>query len=265
MSENKKISDLICDSAFEKRIGEGGNYCEETLGGLRIERIIVREGDGAFAPQRRAGRYVSIHSRDVCELSLAEERELIDAVAREISAFGGKEGKILAVGIGNPEFTADSLGQRFIEKINLREGGRLCAIRVDVAERTGLDTSDLIASVCATVKPSLVAVVDSLVTKSESRLSRTIQLSEGGISPGSGLGAVKKEISKQTLGFPVVAIGAPTVIDADLMLADRLARFGGGAISDGLFGGLLLTSHSVDFMVERLAYVLARAVESAFG
>lgn len=264
MQENKRSSDLVCDCDFEKRIGGGSNYSEESFGCFKIERITLEDGMGASFGGIRSGRYVSIHSRDVCSLSLFEESELIKALGREISSFGSGEGRVLAVGIGNPEFTADSLGQKFIERIEVREGGRLCALRADVAERTGIETSEIVASVCAALKPDLVVVVDSLVTKSDKRLGKTIQLSDAGISPGSGLGASKKEINRDTVGSPVLAIGAATVIDADLMLADRLARFGDEAILQELTGGLLLTPHSVDFTVERLAYILARAVGSAF-
>jgi spore protease len=96
-----------------------------------------------------------------------------------------------------------------------------------VLGKTGMETVEIIKGVVEQVKPAAVIVIDALASRRLSRLGCTVQISDSGISPGSGVGNTRKEISQKTLGVPVVAIGVPTVVDAATMAADAICRFSG--------------------------------------
>ena len=134
--------------------------------------------------------------------------------------------KGLIVGLGNLNITPDSLGPRVVDKVivtrhifelneNINDGiSNVCAFSPGVMGTTGIETSDIIKAIVEKIKLDYVIVVDALKAKELSRINKTIQITNSGISPGSGVGNKRKELSKETLGIPVIAIGVPTVVDA---------------------------------------------------
>ena len=145
-----------------------------------------------------------------------------------------KKTKTLIIGLGNIKSTPDALGPLTSEKIIVTE--HLFDMKVKVEDKftcvssfypgvtgsTGIETSDLIKGVCDETKPDLIIVVDALASTSISRVNKSIQVSDTGISPGSGIGNRRKEISKDTLGVPVIAIGVPTVTSAAVIVSDTI-------------------------------------------
>ena len=145
-----------------------------------------------------------------------------------------KKTKTLIIGLGNIKSTPDSLGPLTSEKIIVTK--HLFDMKVKVEDKftcvssfypgvtgsTGIETSDLIKGVCDETKPDLIIVVDALASTSISRVNKSIQVSDTGISPGSGIGNRRKEISKDTLGVPVIAIGVPTVTSAAVIVSDTI-------------------------------------------
>lgn len=145
-----------------------------------------------------------------------------------------KKTKTLIIGLGNIKSTPDALGPLTSEKIIVTK--HLFDMKVKVEDKftcvssfypgvtgsTGIETSDLIKGVCDETKPDLIIVVDALASTSISRVNKSIQVSDNGISPGSGIGNRRKEISKDTLGVPVIAIGVPTVTSAAVIVSDTI-------------------------------------------
>lgn len=145
-----------------------------------------------------------------------------------------KKTKTLIIGLGNIKSTPDALGPLTSEKIIVTK--HLFDMKVKVEDKftcvssfypgvtgsTGIETSDLIKGVCGETKPDLIIVVDALASTSISRVNKSIQVSDTGISPGSGIGNRRKEISKDTLGVPVIAIGVPTVTSAAVIVSDTI-------------------------------------------
>lgn len=145
-----------------------------------------------------------------------------------------KKTKTLIIGLGNIKSTPDALGPLTSEKIIVTK--HLFDMKVKVEDKftcvssfypgvtgsTGIETSDLIKGVCEETKPDLIIVVDALASTSISRVNKSIQVSDTGISPGSGIGNRRKEISKDTLGVPVIAIGVPTVTSAAVIVSDTI-------------------------------------------
>ena len=142
--------------------------------------------------------------------------------------------KVTVIGLGNVKSTPDSLGPFVSDKIVATKHFFDMNIDVDkkfsnvstfypgVTGTTGIETSDFINGVIKEVKPDILIVVDALSSSSISRVNKSIQVSDSGISPGSGIGNKRKEISKKTIGIPVIAIGVPTVVDAAVIVSDTM-------------------------------------------
>lgn len=145
-----------------------------------------------------------------------------------------KDSSCLIIGLGNRESTADSLGPKSIDKImvtrhlfllntNVKEGIRnISAISPGVMANTGIESYDIITSLISKTKPDFLITIDALASSSINRINKTIQLTDTGIHPGSGIGNNRKEISKDTIGIPVIAIGVPTVVESSIIVNDTI-------------------------------------------
>ena len=270
VKKNQAYSELVCDYDIEKDINDEDLYSEQMIGSIKVEYLKIRSAEYEKLLKKRSGDYVSIHFDDICELSLEKESELVSVLAHQIQKFlKGKKATALVAGIGNPDFVADSVGKRSVQKLNVQEKTGICAVSVDVSEHTGIESSDIIRGIVSVTRPDVVVLIDSVLTKSGERLSRTIQLSNTGLSPGSALGAVKNPIDGEALGIPVITVGVPVMIDSHSMILscfeelemdefERLEQYLKGKKR------LFLTPHTIDFMIERFSYVIARAIEVAF-
>lgn len=179
-----------------------------------------------------------------------------------------RDGLILAAGLGNTEITPDALGPavargifatRHIPKELTKAAGldllrQVSVITPGVLGQTGIEAGELIKAAAEKIKPAAVIVIDALAAQSGDRLFKTVQLCDTGISPGSGVKNNRGEISEKTVGVPVIAIGVPTVIDADT-LSERLT-----GISPEKKSKMFVTPKDVDMLTQRLAKLLAEAI-----
>lgn len=189
---------------------------------------------------KEIGDYVSIvinRIDDLCErekVSLVLKDVLIEMIDKIIHV---DEKHILVVGLGNNQITADSLGPLVcsgvlatnhlfnIEDAKVKKGtGRVSLISPGVMGQTGVETSDIVKAISKQIKPDLVIVVDALCSRSVSRINRVIQVSNTGITPGSGVGNMRKVINKGTIHVPVISIGVATVVDVNSILMETLNK-----------------------------------------
>ncbi|MBQ8729662.1 MAG: GPR endopeptidase, partial [Lachnospiraceae bacterium] len=133
---------------------------------------------------------------------------------------GNGKVKLLVAGLGNRNVTPDALGPLAVD--NLEIDSSLSAIAPGVFGQTGMETASVIKGVISENKPDVLIVVDALAARSSKRLNQTIQLSNTGIQPGSGVGNNREEINKENMKVPVIAIGVPTVVDAATIVNDTL-------------------------------------------
>lgn len=188
--------------------------------------------------KKKRGTYVTIEFVDATnyEDSLEVEKVFVSELAKVIDNFSLNDlDSVLVVGLGNDKSTADSLGPKVVSKVMITR--HLFEMRMDVKEGirpvsgfapgvmadTGIETCDIVLGVIERVKPSLVIVIDSLASSSISRINRTIQITDTGIAPGSGIGNNRREISFDTIGIPVVAIGIPTVVESSIIVNDAIS------------------------------------------
>ena len=215
---------------------------EDVNENLKIERVIITNENGEKAIGKPKGTYVTI---DIKKLKLARDEEIQKAsevLTSELKKILEKhidnKAEILVLGLGNIYVTPDSLGPKVINEIDVTrhlikylpqyvdENTRnVCAIAPGVLGTTGIETLEILKGVVDNVKPKLVIVIDSLASRSIERISTTIQISDTGIVPGAGVGNTRAEISENTIGVPVVAIGIPTVVETAVLVNDCLDIF----------------------------------------
>ena len=199
---------------------------EEITEKLKVERVKITNENGEKAIGKPIGTYVTIDTKD---LKIATEEEIEKAsevLTKElknlIDAHIQSQDEILVVGLGNVYVTPDSLGPKVINEIDvtrhiikympqyLEEGTRMVsAISPGVLGTTGIETVEILKGIVDNIKPKLVIVIDALASRSIERISSTVQLSDTGIVPGAGVGNTRSEISKKTLGLPVIALRYP--------------------------------------------------------
>lgn len=209
---------------------DGVSVNNETINEVEISRIKILNEEGEKILQKPAGTYITL---DVKKLKLADEERLskiAETVADELRKIVGEHVNetedILVVGLGNLYVTPDALGPKVVPEIEVtrhileympsimpEDTRPVSAISPGVLGVTGIETMEILKGVVQNVKPKLLIVIDALATRSIDRISSSIQIADTGIVPGAGVENTRKEISKRTLGIPVIAIGIPTVVD----------------------------------------------------
>ena len=182
---------------------------------------------------KKKGNYITIEFVDVTDTTNREKVTKVfeDELKTILSNYD--KSSILVVGLGNAKSTPDSLGPKALEDIivtrhlfllgNPEENIlKISKIAPGVMADTGIETQDIILSIAKKTKPSLIIVIDALAASTISRINKSIQITDTGIHPGSGIGNMRKEISNDTLGIPVIAIGIPTVVGSSIIVYDTI-------------------------------------------
>lgn len=263
-----------------------------TVNNRETEYIVITDIDITSAEAEKAigkkqGKYITIELKNP-ELNTIEVQEAVSKILAEeinkfISALPVKVPEVMIAGLGNWHITADSLGPKVIDKIvvtrhvkNMKDieiDGRLgsvCAVSPGVMGITGIETSEIIRGMISTVKPDILFVIDALASRKASRVNTTIQISDTGIIPGSGVGNHRMELSKEVLGIPVIAIGVPTVVDAVTLVRDILEKAGVKESDDILKEAeakgteeMVVTPKNIDIAIERMAAVISNGMNLA--
>jgi len=197
---------------------------------INITEVILEETNDL---NRKKGTYITLEFEDITDSDNSDKvsNSLINVLKKLLNVKKNSYG--LVVGLGNDKSTPDSLGPMTIKNVvvtnhifildQLSENySRISAINPGVMGETGIETSDIIESVVHRINPDYLIVIDSLASRSIERLNKTIQITDTGIHPGSGIGNKRKEISYDTLGIPVIAIGVPTVVDAAVIVSNTI-------------------------------------------
>lgn len=186
---------------------------------------------------KKPGSYITIEFEDVTNYE--DNKEVMKVLSKELEALLEKKkilknDSCLILGLGNRFSTADSLGPITLDKVmvtrhlfvlgtNVKDGMReVAAMSPGVMASTGIETYDIISSLIDRVKPKFLIVIDALASSSIDRINKTIQITDTGIHPGSGIGNNRKEISVNTVGIPVIAIGVPTVVESSILVSDTI-------------------------------------------
>lgn len=244
--------------------------------GFQTEIVRILDAKGEQALGKPVGTYVTVTMDGL-------QRREQDAFGRGARAVAGvlgelmepeeEPGGVLVVGLGNRAITPDAIGPKvhehtLVTRHLIQQAPEhfgtfrpVASLAAGVLGTTGMESGELVQAVCRRLKPSLVVAVDALASRSVDRLCRTVQISDTGIVPGSGVGNHRFGLDKKTLGVPVLAVGVPTVVYGATLAADLLGRDDLPPLGRG--GELLVTPKDIDSQVSDLAKVIAYGINLA--
>lgn len=285
------------DLAVEAReyVGEGAEqihgvsvqeyYVPETE--IHITKVVIETKNGAKIIGKPMGTYITLDAPDMMDPDDNYHAEVSHEIAKHIKAMlpmKKKEQSFLVVGLGNRDVTADSLGPRSVDNLMITRHivekfgaaayardkvNKVSAIIPGVMARTGMEAAEIVKGVVEQTSPDVILAIDALAARSTKRLNRTIQISNAGIHPGSGVGNHRNALDETTLGIPVIAIGIPTVVDAGTIVKDALDKNGAGKIIKEAFpiadlNNFYVTGKDIDEIVKRLSFTVSEALNEAF-
>lgn len=279
--DGKEISGLLVEK--EKR-GEV----------ITITKVRIETQKAAKTMGKPRGTYISIEADQMMEEDSDYHREISEIFSEQLKNFLPKQyqkKKILVIGLGNREVTPDALGPKVIDQlfitrhlleefgkymVELEECCSISGIVPGVMAQTGMETVEILQGVVTQTKPDIVIAVDALAARSIKRLNRTIQITDTGIIPGSGVGNYRNAITREHLGIPVIAVGIPTVVDAATIVADfctglmenkqeleEMEETVRGMIPPKL-NAMYVTSKDIDEAVNRLSYTISEGLNMTF-
>ena len=260
---------------------------------VRTTVVKITTENGARIMGRPQGNYITIEAPG---LSMSDEdyhREISEKLALHLKKLIHleREQSILVVGLGNSAITADSLGPHVVDNLYItrhmiREYGlksmgkermhRVSGIIPGVMAQTGMETSEIVQGIVTETKRDVVLAIDALAARSTRRLNRTIQITDTGITPGSGVGNHRVGLTEENLQVKVIGIGVPTVVDAATIVRDSMAHlldaleeteqkeFLEEMISPHLHT-MFVTPRDVDETVKYLSYTISEGLNIAFS
>lgn len=282
MGGNKDIffkyagSDLACERRRADVGAPGIKFQSESIGEYRWERLAVTNTEGAESIGRPIGNYNTLN---IPGLTLLDDADIADAaneISKELCASLDRLGvipeRLLVVGLGNRELTPDSVGPRVAERVtatmHVKNFDRRFFSELDCSEiavctpgvtsKTGMEAAEIVMAICERLEPDAVIAIDSLASRSTERLGKTIQISDTGIFPGSGIGNGRRPLNESTLGSPVIAIGVPTVINAKILIGDCRE-------SDEGTEELFVSPKDIDAITNISSRIIAEGINQAFG
>ncbi len=249
--------------------------------GLSVTKVEILNEKGAEELGKPVGTYVTVELSGLGRGGEDAFRSAVEAVSSEIrSLLGISESAVaLVIGLGNWHITPDAIGPKTVENTMVTK--HLCdrmpemfgrfrpvsALSPGVLGQTGLESAQVIKGVRDELLPDCVIVIDALASRNLSRLCSTVQITDTGIIPGSGIGNARAAINRETLGVPVVAVGVPTVVDVATLASDLIEQSGGGEVSPEVFsrfsGGMIVTPKEIDEKVTDISKILGYSINLA--
>lgn len=280
------MSEYRTDLAMERTVRPGGmgdGVCvdTQTRGEMEITWVRVDSPQAARRLGKAQGVYWTLTHPRLPALSPEERMTVAQEVGQMLRLLLPPKGDVLVLGLGNRRMTADALGDRVVSGIlvtrHLREGRLrgVCAMAPGVLGVTGVETAELACAMTERLHPAAVVVIDALAAMETSHICTTIQLTDTGISPGSGVGNHRAGITSDRLQVPVIAVGVPMVVYASTIVRDALCRIlsyenpeeSASAMARELASGasedLVVTPRNIDELVQGLADMLALAINTA--
>ena len=261
-------SEMILEVASRFRTGSGFVKTKKSLK-FDIEQVKIEILSDEVSKKigREKGNYISFNFDELLYFDAKAKNYLCKRICDCIKELLKKNkiilGKVLVVGLGNYAYACDSLGSKVVQKVlitkpylekNLfskEQVAEVYAVSMGVYGTTGLDSSEVINSICKFLKPNLVVVIDSMVASDEKRLAKSIQISDTKLLPGGGVGNARKEISKENVGAPIFAVGVPFVVNTQNIC--------------NVSQNLIVTPKDIENKVKVASNIIAKALNLAFN
>ena len=242
-----------------------------------VTEIEILNDEGAKELGKPKGKYITMEIP-----AFSHDSELLDgrltAMTESIrTLLPDEDGPVLVAGLGNEDVTPDALGPRtahgifatrhidraLASELGFGELRDVCSITFGVLGQTGMETAETIRSIVNTIHPAAVITVDALAARSLQRLGKTVQLTDTGITPGSGVGNSRARLDKETLGVPVIAIGVPTVVDAVTLVRDFTSEHKMAKEKEDEAKAMMVCPREIDVTIRRAARFLALSLNCA--
>lgn len=240
---------------------------------IRETVIKVTNQKGERVLGKPIGTYVTLESEMLRKDDESIHEPFVVLLKSHLKNMMGVANKVLVVGLGNRNVTPDALGPYVVDNLYITrhllcegivEGvNEVSAICPGVMAQTGIETLHLLKAVCKDIKPDVVIAVDALAAREAKRLNATIQICDTGIAPGAGVGNDRKKINEKTLGVKVIAIGVPTVISVNAIIATVAEEYKVEGIPDSLLS-MFVTPNNIDEAVKRVSYTISEALNRLF-
>lgn len=260
---------------------------------VKITKVVISSKNSAKLLGKPVGTYVTLEAPAMTQPDDDYHKEISQELARQLKEIipgMDRELSVMVVGLGNRDVTADALGPNVVDNLTItrhmvKEFGKaaygksrmhmISGLIPGVMAKTGMESSEIIKGVVEKTAPDVVIVVDALAARSIRRLNRTIQISNTGIHPGSGVGNYRNSITEEILGVPVIAIGVPTVVDAATIVNDAFSRLVGRMESDGIelqeemrsglseLYNMYVTGKDVDYEIKQISHIICAAIDCA--
>ncbi len=243
----------------------------------KITRIEIKTDEAAKKLSKPIGNYVTVEVPP-----FSTDAEIFDGrlitLTREIRDMLPEKGTVLVVGLGNSSITPDALGpksagyilatrhisEELKKSIGFEKMRSVASISPGVLGQTGIETGEIIKGVVERIKPAAVITVDALASRNLSRLGCTVQMSDTGISPGSGVGNTRKRLDEETLGVRVISLGVPTVVDGATLAHDLIDKEKSKSYSVlPESAGMMVTPKEIDLLIERASKLVGLAINCA--
>lgn len=266
-------------------------YDEEKDVRTTIVKIVTE--NGAKSMGRPQGTYITIEAPELSTPDEDYHREISEEISTHLRKLIDlkKEKSVLVVGLGNAAITADALGPQVVDNLLMtrhiiKEYGlrgikhekmhRISGIAPGVMAQTGMETAEIVQGIVSETKPDVVVAIDALAARSVRRLSRTIQITDTGIHPGSGVGNHRNGLTEENLQVKVIGIGVPTVVDAATIVHDSMAHlldtleeteqkeFLDEMIAPNLYS-MFVTPKDVDETIKYLSFTISEGLNIAFS
>lgn len=254
---------------------------QETLetNGFPVTKLCITNENGSSCLGKPKGTYITIDLRSLIRREQDSFPHACEAVSTYLSPLlESANGKpVLVVGLGNRAITPDAIGPYTIEHVlatrhlvhsapdYFADWRPVCAVSPGVLGQTGIEVGELVCGLMDKLAPAAVIAVDALASSRLSRLSRTIQITDTGIVPGSGVGNARFALTKETLGIPVISIGVPTVVDGSTLAHEILDQLNGSSCEalDDLSTPHVITTRDIDSETHNLSRVIGYSINLA--
>lgn len=260
----------------------GIEYKTRKESGMEISRMTVKSHDAGIKLKKEKGTYITIEVPAMTDNFLNTDERVL-TIGKEIRRLLPVNGLVLVCGLGNLEITPDALGPKSVSRVlatrhitgELARSTGLDSLRpvavlsTGVTGQTGIETFEYIESIVAKVRPNAVIVIDALASRRLERLGCTLQVSDTGISPGSGVRNHRKSINRESVGVPVISLGVPTVVDAVTLVCDTLG------VSDAKTyeqlkkslspdnRSMVVTPKEIDLLIDRASRLISMSLNCA--
>lgn len=254
MDKNRILTDMAVEFYKHDSISDDGvvKFYE-----VEVDKTLSRK------LKKPCGKYATVETSVVVDGAESEYDRVAKALSLCIKSYCGDAKKVLVAGLGNPDLTADALGDRVFKRLkitrHLNPKKYIAALAPNVLGMTGIESFDIVCAVADRIAPDVVIVVDALTAAATERIASAFQVTDSGITPGSGVENHRARLDYHSLGVPVVSVGVPLVVYASTIASEYCESGGACARHD-----MIVTPKDVDILVDDCADIIAAAINSAF-